>query len=136
MSVGVIGAIAFIAMTSTANRHDADPRNHDHLNAQVCPYRVRGWARRGSKDWCAWASRSPLEPIKHVARIVKRHLTGIVNAVALRATNAVAASMNAKIQRVKKLVCRFRNIDRFVRAICFHLATLDLYPATSAHTKA
>jgi len=98
-------------------------------------YQVRGWARRGWKRWYAWAIRSRLEPIKRVARMIKRHLEGIVNAVVLRATNAVAESMNAKIQRVKRLACGFRNEERLVRAIYFHLGKLDLHPSTTTHTK-
>ena len=62
-------------------------------------------------------------------------MAGLVNAIVLRATNALAASMNAKIQRVKSLACGFRNEQRFVRAIYFHLGKLDLYPSTATHTK-
>jgi len=68
-------------------------------------------------------------------RLVRTHLDGILNAVVLRATNAASESMNAKIQRIKRMACGYRNRDRFRTAILFHLGGLDLYPAgLSAHT--
>ena len=77
--------------------------------------------------------RSRLEPVKRVARMVRDHLDGIVNAIVLGVTNAKAESINAKIQRVKRMACGFRNRERFRNAIYFHLGGLDLLPAS--HTK-
>jgi transposase len=51
-----------------------------------------------------------------------------------QATNAGAESINAKIQRVKRMACGFRNRERFRNAIYFHLGGLDLYPAACTHT--
>jgi transposase len=93
-------------------------------------YATRGWARRAWLAWISWALRSRLEPIKRVARMVRDHLEGILNAIVLGATNAAAESVNAKIQRVKRMACGFRNRERFRNAIYFHLGGLDLYPAT------
>jgi len=67
--------------------------------------------------------------------MVRNDLAGLLNAVVLRATNAVAQSMNARIQRIKRMACGYRNRERSRNAILFHLGGLDLYPATaSAHT--
>lgn len=96
-------------------------------------YASRGWARRAWGSWISWALRSRLEPMKRVGRMVRQHLGGIVNAIVLKATNATAESINAKIQRVKRMACGFRNRDRFRTAIYFHLGGLDLRPAT--HTR-
>ena len=69
------------------------------------------------------------------ARMVRTHLEGILNAVVLRTTNAAAESMNARIQRIKRMACGYRNRERFRDAIRFHLGGLDLYPkAVLAHT--
>jgi transposase len=69
------------------------------------------------------------------ARMVRTHLEGILNAAVLKATNASAESMNAKIQRIKAMACGYRNRERFRNAILFHLGGLDLYPRpASAHT--
>ena len=93
------------------------------------------WARRGWEAWLAWASRSRLEPMVRVGRTVRKHLDGILNAVVLKATNALGESMNAKIQRVKSRACGYRNRARFRNAIMFHLGGLDLYPRPLvAHT--
>lgn len=93
------------------------------------------WARKAWLAWAALASRSRLEPMVRAARMERKHLEGILNAVVLRATNAAADSMNARIQRIKRMACGYRNRERFRNAILFHLGGLDLYPRpVSAHT--
>jgi transposase len=100
-------------------------------------YVYRGWAVKAWKRWIVWAMRSGLEPIKEAANTIRNRLWGIVNAIALKVTNAAAESHNAKIQWIKKQACGFRNRERFRNAIYFHLGGLDLYPAPLAtHTKA
>ena len=95
-------------------------------------YRTRGWARRAWLRWYSWAIRSQLEPIRRVARMVKRHLEGILNAVVLGVTNARSEAINAKIQWLKYTARGFRNRDRFRNAIYFHLGGLSLYPDSLA----
>jgi transposase len=99
-------------------------------------YRYRAWARQAWQRWYSWAIRSRLAPIKEVARMIKKHLEGILTAVVNRVTNARAESVNAKIQWLKYTARGFRNRDRFRNAIYFHLGGLDLYPAALTHTKA
>lgn len=98
-------------------------------------YVARGWAERGWRQWLAWASRSRLGPMVKAARTIRTHLWGIINAVVLKATNAVAESMNSKIQRIKGRACGYRNRARFRHAILFHLGGLNLYPTASTHTE-
>ncbi len=45
------------------------------------------WAEKGWKRWYAWAMRSRLEPMKKVAKIIKEHLWGIINAIVLKVSN-------------------------------------------------
>ena len=97
-------------------------------------YVKAGWAAKAWKKWIGWAMRSRIEPIKAAVRTIRSHLWGIVNAVVNGASNAVAESINAKIQKVKRQACGFRNRERFRMAIMFHLGGLDLYPAPAAHT--
>lgn len=99
-------------------------------------YVSRSLAESEWKAWIARAMRSRLEPIKAVARMIRKHLWGIVNAMTLRTTNAASESINAKVQRIKRAACGFRNRQRFRNAILFHLGGLDLYPAnaTATHT--
>lgn len=80
------------------------------------------------EKWYAWAIRSQLEPIKKVARMIKRHLQGIITAIEKGVTNARAEGLNAKIQALKFLGRGYRNRERFRAAIYFHLGGLDLYP--------
>lgn len=49
-------------------------------------------------------------------------------------TNAVAESINARMQRVKRMACGFRSRDRFRNAIHFHLGGVQLYPAGGTQT--
>ena len=92
-------------------------------------YRTRGWAREAWQMWYQSAIRCRLEPVKRVARMVKRHLEGIVTAVVQGVSNARAESINAGVQRLKYAARGFRNRQRFRNAIYFHLGGLDLYPA-------
>jgi transposase len=91
-------------------------------------YVSRTWARKGWQRWYDWAIRSRLEPIKKVARTIKAHLWGILNAVVLKANNGAAESINSRIKMVKHRSRGFRNKARFANAIYFHLGGLDLYP--------
>lgn len=91
-------------------------------------YRSRAWARRAWLKWYSWAIRCRLEPVRRVARMIKSHLYGILNATVLGVTNARSEGINAKIQWIKFTARGFRNRDRFRNAIYFHLGQLDLYP--------
>jgi transposase len=96
------------------------------MASKLWDYVSVGWARRAWLAWAALASRSKLEPMVRAARMVRKHLDGILNAVVLRATNAATESMNARIQRIKAMACGYRNRERFRNAILFHLGGLDL----------
>lgn len=78
--------------------------------------------------WYGWAIRSQLEPVKAVARMVKRHLGGIVLAAREAITNASAEGLNSVVQMLKHVAHGYRNRERFRNAIYFHLGGLDLYP--------
>jgi hypothetical protein len=41
-------------------------------------YRQEGWAGRFFKDWFGWVSRSRLNPVIEVARMLKRHLENLL----------------------------------------------------------
>lgn len=94
-------------------------------------YRHRTWARKAWERWYNGAIRSRLEPIKKAARMIKRHLWGIINAVVTGTTNGGAESLNSRIKMVKVRSRGFRNKERFKTAIYFHLGGLQLYPETA-----
>ena len=91
-------------------------------------YKTRGWARRGWRRLIDWMTRSRLKPMVKVARTLREHLWGIINAVVLGVTNAHLEAVNAKIQKLKAQACGYRNRARFREAILFHCGRLDLYP--------
>ena len=106
------------------------------MAASLWGYRIRGWAERRWREWYGWAIRSRLEPIKRVARMVKRHWDGVIAAATSTITNARAEAINSRIQWIKKMACGYRNRARFRAAIYFHLGGLDLSPdAAGFHTK-
>ena len=91
-------------------------------------------AERIFKAWYSWAIRSRLEPIKKVARMIKRNLQGILNAIAAGVTNARLEGINTVIQGIKRTARGFRSRPRYRNAIYFHLGGLDLYPDSLAHS--
>ena len=93
-------------------------------------YKTRTWARKAWKQCLHWAKLTDLGPVISVAQMLERHLEGILNAIVLQATNALAEGINSRIQRIKRMACGFRNRERFRQAILFHLGGLDLYPAS------
>ena len=91
-------------------------------------YRSRHWARKALRSWYSWAIRSRLEPMRKVARMIKRRLEGLVNAIYHGVTNARAEGINSRIQWIKYTARGFRNRERFRRAIHFHLGGLNMVP--------
>jgi transposase len=91
-------------------------------------YVSKTWAEKGWKRWLAWAVRSQLAPIKKVAKMIKEHLWGILNAVILKVSNGPAEGINSRIKMLKVRSRGFRNKQRFANAIYFHLGGLQLYP--------
>ena len=91
-------------------------------------YSYRGVAEKNWKSLLGWISRCRLEPMIKVGRTVKTHLWGILNEIQLKATNAIAESVNATIQKIKARACGFRNLTRFRTEILFHKGGLSLLP--------
>lgn len=91
-------------------------------------YRQQAAVRRFFGHWYAWAIRSRLEPVKKVARMIQRHLDGVLRFVQHPITNGVAEGLNSKIMSIKRKAGGFRNPQNFTTAIYFHCGGLDLYP--------
>lgn len=146
MGDGRLKGSRYLWLTNAENMSDnrrerfAALRTSALQTARAWGYKERAllqWRRGGSREWAraawlAWyrsAIRCQLEPIKRVARMVKRYLEGIVTAMVQGVSNARAESINAGIQKLKYVARGFRNRERFRNAIYFHLGGLDLYPA-------
>lgn len=91
-------------------------------------YVSKTWAEKAWRKWIELADSTQMPSLIKVATTVSNHLWGIVNAIVLRKSNAVAESINSKIQRLKARARGFRNRERFKSAIMFHCGKLDLYP--------
>ena len=98
------------------------------LAMSLWDYVSKTWALKGWKRWLSWAVRCRLEPIKKVARTIKAHLWGILNAIVLKVSNGPAEGLNSRIKMIKVRSRGFRNKERFANAIYFHLGGLHLYP--------
>jgi transposase len=96
--------------------------------------RSRAAGERWWKAWYAWAIRSQLEPVKKVARMIKRHLSGVLSYFKHRITNAGSEAINSVVQMLKKRAFGFRSFENFRTAVLFRCGGLDLYP--TSHLKA
>lgn len=81
--------------------------------------------------WFYWATHSKLQPMIDVARLLKRHLPGILAYTKHRITNASAEGFNSKIQMIKSIARGFRSFPNYRTSILFHCGRLNLYPLVS-----
>lgn len=91
-------------------------------------YVRRRWAERRWKRWYDWAIRCRLEPIRKVAKMIRNHWEGVLNAATSDISNACAEGLNAKIQKIKRKANGYRNPEHFRLAIYFHLGGLHMAP--------
>lgn len=121
-------ARALIDRLSRSTLRTARAFRYKEHASQLWGYARRGMAERMWKRWLHGALRCALEPVRRVARMIKTHWFGVINAATSEFTNAMSESINSSIQRIKKRACGFRSRVRFREAILFHLGGLDLYP--------
>ena len=86
------------------------------------------WARKFFEKWYSAAIRSRLEPVKKVARMVKRRLENVLTYCKQPFTNATAEGINSKIMAIKRRAGGYRNPDHFETVIYFFCGGLDLDP--------
>lgn len=98
------------------------------LLRQLWNYKTLRFARAFWKRWYMWASHSKLPAVVKAARKLRRHEHRILNYFSHRITNSMAESLNAQIERIKRLACGFRNRENFRIAVLFRLGGLSLYP--------
>ena len=78
--------------------------------------------------WYVLSMQSKLEPVKKVARTFKAHLAGIVTLFKHGFCNALAESVNSRIQLLLQKSCGYRNRERLKTDILFHFGGLDMDP--------
>ena len=92
-------------------------------------YCYAGHARNFFEDWYSWASRSRLQPIIKVAKMIKRRLPNILTYFKYRITNATSEGYNSRIQAIKSNARGFKNFDNYRTRILFFCGKLTLKPA-------
>ena len=98
------------------------------LFSKFWEYQEEGWARRFFKDWFGWVSRSRLQPVVEVARMLKHHLENLLTYLKHHITNAVTEGLNSKIQSLKSAARGFRNFGNYRIRILLFCGKLNLYP--------
>lgn len=81
------------------------------------------------KEWYDWAVRCRLRPIIKVAKMLKRHLSGLLNFALFPITNAVAEGFNSKIQSIKADARGFRSFLNYRSRVLFFCGKLHLFPS-------
>lgn len=89
-------------------------------------YRYAGNARKFFKEWYQWAIRCRLEPVKKVARMLKRHLDRILSWFRHHISNGMAEGYNSRIQSIKTAARGFRNFANYRTRILFFCGKLNL----------
>ncbi|YCM43818.1 ISL3 family transposase [Verrucomicrobiaceae bacterium 227] len=87
-----------------------------------------GFAEGIFKRLYGWAVRSQLKPIVKVAKMLKRHLDGLMSYFKHRISNAVSEGLNSKIQSIKASARGFRSFENFRNRILFSCGKLALSP--------
>lgn len=91
-------------------------------------YRYAGNARKFFHRWYGWATRSRLQPIIKVAKMIKRHETNILSYFRHRITNAMSEGFNSRIQSIKSQARGFRAFRNYRTRILFYCGKLHLTP--------
>jgi transposase len=91
-------------------------------------YSYEGSARQFFKQWFGWASRSQLQPIIKVAKMLKRHFENIITCLRHPITNAVTEGLNLKTQAIKSNARGFRSFANYRTRILFFCGKLNLHP--------
>jgi transposase len=93
-----------------------------------CP--SRDWAELVLNRWYSWAIRSRLEPIKKVARTVKRHRDGILRWFDSKIANGLIEAINSLVQAAKAKARGYRSLRNLIAITYLIAGKIDLKLAT------
>lgn len=85
-------------------------------------------AKKFFARWYFRATHSRLDPVIKVAKMLKRHLAGLLAYCTHRISNAVTEGLNSKIQAIKANARGFRNFEHYRIAILFGCGKLSMLP--------
>ena len=80
------------------------------------------------KHWYFSATHSRLIPVIEIAKMLNRHLEGLLAWIKHHVTNGLVEGFNAKIQQIKSIARGFRDFNNYRISILFHLGGLDMIP--------
>ena len=80
---------------------------------------------------CSWMMHSRLEPMKDLARMIRRHWNEILAYFTHPYTNAVLEGADSVIQNIKRRARGFRNMDYFATMVYLTCGKLDLKAVTA-----
>jgi transposase len=85
------------------------------------------------KQWYGWGVRCRLQPIVKVARMLKRHLPGLLSNFNSSVTNATSEDFNSVIQALKYAAPGFKTLKIYGTRILFFCGRLDVRPQLPCH---
>ena len=88
------------------------------------------WAELILHRWYTWAIRSRLEPIKKVARTVKRHSDGILRWFDTKIANGLIEGINSLVQAAKAKARGYRSLRNLIAITYLIAGKIDLKLAT------
>lgn len=91
-------------------------------------YDYAGAARKFFNCWYFRATHSRLKPMIDVAKMMKRHLEGLLAHCLHKISNAVTEGLNSKIQAIKANARGFRTFANYRVAILFGCGKLEMLP--------
>jgi transposase len=80
-----------------------------------------------NNKWTADSKRKNKKEIDKVVETFNNHISGVVNALIMNLSNAMAEQLNGKIQELKTVGKGYRTFANFRSAILFFYGGLDLY---------
>jgi transposase len=92
-------------------------------------YRSEAWAKKFFRDWYNSLIHTNLASMKKVAKMLKKHLPGLLAYTRHRITNATAEGLNSKIQGLRTAARGLPKFETFRIRVLFHCGKLDLSPA-------
>ncbi|MFZ4802917.1 MAG: ISL3 family transposase [Chlorobium sp.] len=128
--------------TDTQRERFADLRNQDLATAKVWSFKETFrsfFACKTVEDghlfftqWYKEAIALGNTHLTKVADMLNKHLTGLIAYLRHHRTNAMAESLNSRIQHIKACAHGFRRFSSYRIAILFFLGKLELYPHKSS----
>jgi transposase len=95
-------------------------------------YQREGWARRFLDGWLHRVMYSKIEPLKKVARMIRRHLDGVLGWVSWRISNGRLEGMNNRIRLLSHRSFGLHSAEALIALVYLCWGGLTLVPF---HTK-